>query len=360
MKQEIRFCRAGDGTRIAYALSGSGPPLVKSAHWLSHIGHDWDSPIWRHQLQDLSSRFRLLRYDLRGCGRSDRDVDEISLSAWVDDLACVVDNANLDRFALLGMSQGGPIAIEYAARHPHRVSHLVLFGSYARGRRHWPGLEQPEREADALASLVELGWGRDNPAYRQLFCSMFLPGADAALASHFNELQRRSAEPSVAARIVGVNDALAITDSARALRVPTLVMHCEDDARIPFAEGRELAGEIPGARFVPLGGRNHIILEGEQAWPTFLRELADFVNAEPPPPPISTALPADLTPREHEILELLATGLDTADIAARLHLSPKTVRNHLTRVFDKLSVSSRGQAIVAARRAGLGVSRPEG
>lgn len=364
MDQEIRFCIAPDGTRLACAASGDGMPLVKSAHWLTHLGHDWNSPIWRHQHQGISEHFRLLRYDQRGCGLSDHDVQDMSFATWVEDLETVVDSAGLDRFVLLGMSQGGPIAIEYAARHPERVSHLVLYGSYVRGRRRWEGDGDPVREADALLEMIRLGWSRENPAYRQVFSSLFIPGADMAQTQQFNELQRRSTSAETAARIVSEIDRLDVTENARRLRVPTVVMHCEEDARVPFSEGRRLAGVIPGARFVPLDGRNHIMLEGEPAWAAFLAELLRFTGAARQAPPAEAhALNAGrlntLTGREQDVLALLATGMGNAAIAEQLNLSPKTVRNYLTRIFDKIGVASRGEAIVAARQAGLGVSRPE-
>lgn len=365
MEQEIRFCTADDGTRLACATSGAGMPMVKSAHWLTHLGHDWTSPIWRHQHVGLSKHYRLLRYDQRGCGLSDRDAVDMDIDTWVGDLARVVDSAGLERFVLLGMSQGGPIAIEYAARHPGRVTHLVLYGSYARGRRFWDEGGEQAREADTLVELIRLGWSRENPAFRQVFSSLFIPGGDMAQIRQFNELQRRSTSAETAARIVSVIDRLDVTGTARRLRVPTLVMHCEGDARIPFSEGRRLAGEIPGARFVPLQGHNHIMLEGDSAWDAFLSEVTRFTGVDPEVAPAEAAgasspgLFPDLTERERAVLALLATGMANAAIADKLHLSPKTVRNYLTRILDKLGVSSRGEAIVAARQAGLGVSRPE-
>jgi len=365
MDQEIRFCTAADGSRLACAESGAGRPLVKSAHWLTHLGHDWTSPIWRHQHLGLSGRFRLTRYDQRGCGLSDHDVADMSFDTWIGDLETVVDSAGLDRFVLLGMSQGGPIAIEYAVRHPERVSHLVLYGSYVRGRRFWREGGDTAREADTLLELIRLGWSRENPAFRQVFSSLFIPGANLEQIQQFNELQRSSTSAENAARIVTVIDSLDVTEAARRLRVPTLVMHCEGDARIPFSEGRHLAGEIPGARFVPLQGKNHIMLEGEPAWDRFMNELVRFTEAEPARRP---DVPAggghrgrltSLTAREKDVLALVATGMGNAAIAESLHLSPKTVRNYLTRILDKLEVASRGEAIVAAREAGLGVSWPE-
>ncbi|MDZ7843067.1 MAG: alpha/beta hydrolase [Gammaproteobacteria bacterium] len=307
MEQEIRFCTAGDGVRLACAASGAGTPLVKSAHWLTHLQHDWISPIWRHQHLGLSRHFRLYRYDQRGCGLSDHDVENMGFEAWVRDLETIVDGMGLDRFVLLGMSQGGPIAIEYAVRHPERVSHLVLYGSYVRGRRHWDGDGDPAREADALIELIRLGWHHENPAFRQVFSSLFIPGADMEQVRQFNDLQRRSTSPETAARIVSETDRLDVTESARRVRVPTLVLHCEGDARIPFSEGRRLAGEIPGARFMPLAGENHIMLEGEPAWDALLAEILRFSGAAAPAAPKTgaDALPsgrlAALTAREREV-----------------------------------------------------------
>lgn len=357
MEQTIRFCRARDGVRLAYGISGAGPALLKSAHWLTHLDHDWSSPIWRHHHLGLSRRYRFVRYDQRGSGLSDHDAAEMSLAAWVADLEAVVESAGLERFVLLGMSQGGPIAVEYAARHPDRVSHLVLYGSYARGRRHWDLTGEETRESDAMVELMRLGWERENPAFRQLFSSLFMPGAEPDLVNHFNELQRKSTSAENAARIVSVMDRLDVSATANDLEVPTLVMHCENDARIPFTEGRRLAAEIPGAQFVPLPGGNHIMLESDPAWPRFLDELAAFTGFGEVGDSMDTELIVDLTPRERAVLDLLATGMGNAEIAERLHLAPKTVRNYMTRLLDKLGVASRGEAIVAARNAGLGMPR---
>jgi pimeloyl-ACP methyl ester carboxylesterase/DNA-binding CsgD family transcriptional regulator len=359
MNQQIRFCRTADGVNLAYALSGSGPDLVKSAHWLTHLDHDWNSPIWRHQHEGLSRHFRFLRYDQRGAGLSDRNVNEMSLAHWVSDLETVVDSAGMERFVLLGMSQGGSIAIEYALRHPERVSHLVLFGSYGRGRRLWDGGEDSEREAAALSELIHVGWGLDNPAYRQLFSSLFIPEATPTQIRHFNELQRLSASAHAAAAIVEVTDRLDVEEAAQRLEVPTLVMHCDRDQRIPFAEGRRLAALIPGARFVPLNGSNHIMQEGDASWNSFLDEFLHFTDTRKREDTDSGERLADLTDRERAVLSLLATGAGNDQIAERLHLAPKTVRNYVSRLFDKLGVSSRGEAIVVARESGLGVTRPE-
>jgi pimeloyl-ACP methyl ester carboxylesterase len=217
----------------------------------------------------------VVRYDERGCGLSDRDVEDLSLEAWMGDLETVVDAANLDRFALLGISHGGPVAVAYSVRHPERVSHLVLYGTYARGRlRRGPSERQ---EAEAMIAMVRAGWGRNAPAFRRAFTTMFVPGATSEQMSWFDELQRISSSPETAARIRLSRNDLDVTDLARQVTVPTLVLHARDDLVVPFAEGRLLASLIPSARFVPLEGRNHILLADEPAWPLFLRELHGFL-----------------------------------------------------------------------------------
>jgi pimeloyl-ACP methyl ester carboxylesterase/tRNA A-37 threonylcarbamoyl transferase component Bud32 len=277
-EQQIRFCTSSDGVGIAYATTGSGPPLVKAANWLSHLEVDGQSPVWRHWIRELSRHHTLVRYDERGCGLSDWNVDEFSLDAWVRDLEAVVDALELERFPLLGISQGGPIAIAYATRHPERVSHLILHGSYARGVSH-RGLSDQERdEREVLLSLIRVGWGKDHPAFRQVFTSLFIPDGTTEQIQWFNELQRVSAKPENAARMCAAFYTLDVRALAPQVRAPTLVLHGTGDMRIPFAEGRLLASLIPGARFVPIDSRNHLILESEPGWPRFLTEVRSFLG----------------------------------------------------------------------------------
>ena len=353
LKQEIRFAHTSDGVRIAHATTGDGYPLVRAAHWLGHLDFDWQTPVWRPWIEALSARYRLLRYDARGCGLSDHAVDDFDLDCLVSDLEAVVDAAGLERFALLGMSQGGAISIGYAARHPERVSHLVLCGAFARGAlRRNPTPEQAEAIA-AMIKLVEVGWGQDNPAFVQLFTSQFFPNATLAQMNSFNEIQRHSAPPRAAARIVSAFTQLDASRFLARVEAPTLVFHSRDDGRIPFEEGRYVAATIPRARFEPLDTGNHLPLEGEPAFRHFL----DAVEAFLPGPAARDApgAPFDgLTHREREILELIARGLDNAQIAAHLGLADKTVRNYVVAVFDKIAVENRGQAIVKARAAGFG------
>lgn len=280
--QEIRFCNSADEVHIAYATAGQGPPLIKAANWLSHLEYDWHSPVWRHWLTELSSRHRLIRYDRRGCGLSDWDVAEFSLAAHVADLESVVAALGLERFPLFGLSGGGPVAIAYAARHPEKVSHLVLYGTYLRGRlkRH----RSPEQleEGQMLLKMMELGWGKANPAFRQVYTNLFIPEGSAEQMHWFNDLQRISTSPEVAVRMFSASSMTDVSELARQLTMPTLVLHARDDAVAPFAEGRAVAAAIPDARFVALEGKNHILLEHEPAWQRFLAEFHRFVATAVP------------------------------------------------------------------------------
>jgi len=271
-QQEVRFCTASDGVRIAYAMAGQGPPLVKAANWLNHLEYDWQSPIWSNLFRKLAGQHRLIRYDERGNGLSDRDVDDISFEAFVRDLESVVEAADLNRFALLGISQGCAVSIVYATRHPERVSHLVLLGGFAHGR----AKRDPEDFKTRL-SLVRQGWGRENPAFRQFFTSTFVPDGTPEQMQWLNDLQRITTSPENAVRIMQATSNVDVTDMLPRVTVPTLVLHCRNDAAIPFDEGRTLAAGIPGARFVALESRNHMILEGEPAWQKFLDETEAFL-----------------------------------------------------------------------------------
>lgn len=350
-RQDIRFCTTPDGLRLAYARSGEGPLLLRIGSFINHLEFDWESPVWRHWHGELSSHYTLVRYDARACGLSDREVAEISFDAWVSDLETVADAANLERFALLGMSQGVPIAIAYAARHPERVSHLVLYGGYARGRMKWSGSARHREEALMMEQIAELGWGKDNAAFRQFFTTQFIPDGTPDQHNWFNELERVSISPADAARFLQVTNCLDVTDLAPHVTCPTMVLHAKRDARVPFDEGRYVAGLIPGARFVPLDSRNHVLLEHEPAWRQWLEEVHAFL---PPSPRAGELAFAQLTARERELVELIAQGCDNAQIAARLAVAEKTVRNHITSIFAKLQVENRAQAIVRAREAGFG------
>jgi len=280
-EQEIRFSTAGDGTRLAYAVSGAGPPLVKAANWLSHLAYDWESPVWRHWMAELSRRFRLIRYDERGCGLSDWDVGRFSFDDWVDDLEAVVDAAGLDRFPLLGISQGGPVAIAYAVRHPERVTHLVLLGSYAQGRRKSARTPDELALAEAHIEIVRLGWGRPDPTYRQIFVARFLPEATQEQWRSFDELQQRSTSADNAWRFVNEFANIDVTNLAPKLTVPTLIMCSRREPGNSFERSRQLAALIPKSRLVPLDSANHLLPEHDPAWKNFLAEIDRFLPGPP-------------------------------------------------------------------------------
>lgn len=280
-EQKIRFCTASDGVRIAYATVGEGPPLVKAANWLNHLEYDWQSPVWRHLPSELAKNHLLIRYDERGNGLSDWDVGDISFETFVRDLETVVDVVGLDRFALLGISQGCPVSVAYAVRHPGRVTHLILYGGYVRGRQK-RGSQEAIEQGQALQTLISQGWGQENPAFRQVFTSRFVPGATMEQMQWFNDLQRVTTSAENAARLWQAFGEIDVSSLVSQVTAPTLVLHCRDDAAVPFEEGRQLAMSIPGARFVPLEGQNHLILEHEPAWPRFLAETRDFLASDQP------------------------------------------------------------------------------
>jgi pimeloyl-ACP methyl ester carboxylesterase/DNA-binding winged helix-turn-helix (wHTH) protein len=278
LRQEIRFCTTGDGTRLAYATVGSGPPLVRAAHWITHLDYDWQSPVWRHWLVGLARHRTFVRYDERGCGLSDHDVADFSLDAWVQDLETVVDDLGLDSFPLLGVSQGGAVAVAYAARHPERVSRLVLFGAYAEGRFQRATTDELQREAALQVEMVRLGWGRDDPAFRRFFTSSFTPDAPPELWESFAELLRRTTSAENAARLLETWGQIDVREETTRVRAPTLVLHARDELRVPFEQARLLASLIPGARFVPLASRNHLLRADEPAWSQFLAEVDAFLG----------------------------------------------------------------------------------
>ena len=280
LKQQIRYCKAADGVRLAYATVGDGPPLLKSAHWLGHLEYDWEFPILRPFLLGLAKDRTLVRYDARGNGLSDWDVHEISLDAWVSDMETVADSAGLDRFPLVGFSQGCAVSIAYAVRHPERVSHLVLYGGFATGQNKRPDLTVEMRERfNALKTLVRQGWGAGNPAFRQLFTSSLMPTATKEQMEAFNELQRLSGSPEGAVRYMQTVADLDVSELLSKVKAPTLVMHVRDELTVSIDRGRELAAGIPGARLVALPGKNHVLLEQDPGLPRFFEELKDFLQS---------------------------------------------------------------------------------
>jgi pimeloyl-ACP methyl ester carboxylesterase len=336
MNQDIRFCTTGDGVRLAYAVSGAGPPLVMSATWLTHLEHQWRSLAWRPWLDAFTREHKVLRYDSRGCGLSDRDAGDLSFETWIRDFECVIEAAGFRQFSLVATCQGGPIAIEYAARHPERVSRLVLYGTYALGRLKWTDQPNEVEKARVLLDLTRLGWGQENHAFSQVWAAHFQPGGTLDHLRSWCEQQRVATSGDTAVRLLQIGWNADVRDAARKIKCPVLVVHPERDAVVPIEQGRLLASLIPDARFVQLDSQNHMPLADEPAWPRLLGQLKSFlsepggVRAESR----KTTLPLDeLTARERAVLEGIAEGLSNAEIAAALRLSEKTVRNHITRVF---------------------------
>lgn len=282
MKQEIQFCTTSDGVGIAYSSIGTGPPLVKAANWMNHLELDWRSPIWRPMIDEFSRDQQLIRYDERGTGLSDRNVSDLSLEAFVSDLESVLDSLGLDRFPLLGISQGGPVAIKYAIRHPEKVTKLILFGTFAAG---WnksglsPGLLE---QRTAQLTLIRQGWHSKNPAIRQLWTTLCIPDCLPEEAESFNELQRESVSPEAAGEIFEAIGDIDVSELLPKLAGPVLVMHSRGDATVPFEEGRKLASMIPRSKFVPLDSNNHLLLAREPAWQVFVDEVRQFLGRPAP------------------------------------------------------------------------------
>jgi len=346
LHQDIAFCSAEDGTRIATATCGSGPVILRAAHWLSHVGYDLESPIWRPWVEALSRHHRYVRYDPRGCGMSERHCADLSLASWYQDLEAVAGTIREERFVLLGVSQGGALAITYAVRHPERVSHLVLFNAYAQGGRARARNDAERLEAETLVNFVRIGWGRENPAFCQFFTNLFIPGGTAEQHRWWGDLERETASAEVAAETLWQMQGIDVVDLCPQVRAPTLVVSCRNDARVPFEQGVRIAAGIPGARFVPLESANHVLLPIEPAWEQFHRELSAFLGDHPSA--IAAPREAGLTAAETEVFHLLAEGLDNRSIARRLGKSEKTVRNQVSVILSKLGVQSRAQAIVRA------------
>jgi len=280
MEQEIQFCSTPDNVSIAYASIGEGPPLVKAANWMNHLELDWKSPVWGHLLTEFSRDQRLIRYDERGTGLSDRKVDDLSLDAFVSDLEAVIEAVGLERFPLLGISQGGPVAIEYASRHPEKVTHLVIFGSFSAGWKKSDLDDAILEKRQAEATLIRQGWGSKNPAFRQFWTTLCIPDGRPDESESFNEMQRASASAENAALIFEAIGDFDVRGRLSKLDLPVLVMHSRDDATVPFEEGRRLASAIKNAKFTPLDSRNHLLMRHEKAWPTFVDEIRSFLGRQ--------------------------------------------------------------------------------
>ena len=357
MAQSIRYLKTRDNVRLAWAASGHGSPLVRAATWLTHLNYDIESPIWRHWIEFLSDHYRLIRYDERGCGLTDWDVADLSPARWGEDLEAVVEaSAPGEQFVLLGMSQGAATAITYAVRHPERISRLILYGGYATGWAHFPESDGYRRYR-AIVDLARLGWGKDNPVFRQLFTALFVPGASPEQIGWFNELCQRTTTPEIATRLLTARGEVNVRDLLPLVRTPTLVLHARHDEMVPFDAGKYLASEIPNAEFVQLDSRNHILLAEEPAWARFKDAVLEFTG-RPRSAGAEDPLFATLSARERQILAAVMAGKINAEIGATLFVSEKTVRNSLTRIFEKLGVRTRTQAAVLARDRGF--SQPRG
>lgn len=350
-RQEVRFCRSSDGVQIAYAIHGSGPPLVVDSCWLSHLQHDWVSPVWRHYLVEWGRSHTVIRFDERGHGLSDRGVEDHSLEVRLADLEAVVDSAQLDRFDLFAMAQGGPVAIAYAASHPERVSRLAFYGSSSGQQSKDP----EEREMDdTLDALIKVGWARPDSAFRRVFTSMMIPGATEEQHVWLDELQRNATSTDTARTSRRQRRAADASHLLDQLTVPTMVIHSRGDRLNSFLEARYLASHIPGARLVTLESDNHIVLEDEPAWLAFQQAIRAFLDE----PESQTAAPVDadtaslntLSTREREILGLAARGLDNDEIAAQLVLSTRTVERHLSNVYAKLDLHGKSARTAAVAR----------
>jgi pimeloyl-ACP methyl ester carboxylesterase/DNA-binding CsgD family transcriptional regulator len=351
--QRIRYLRTSDGVKLAWAEAGTGPLIVKAANWMSHLEYEWESPVWRHWMEFFSRHFRFVRYDERGCGMTDWNVDDITPDRQFADLCEVIDAAGVrEPLSLLGISQGGATCIRYAVNHPERVARLILYGAYAQGwaRR---GDAEGAHEYESIAALMRAGWGRNNPVFRQVFTSRFVPGATDEQLAWFNDLCLKTASGATAAALFASRSQLDVVDLLPLVKAPVLVVHAREDAAVPLSQGHLLASHLPNAEFVELDSRNHILLAHEPAWRRFCDAVLEFMGMAGPGAGREDPAFEALSAREREVLQLMTEGLSNAQIAERLAISDKTVRNHTSNVFDKLGVWTRAQAIVFARDRGF-------
>ena len=353
--QQIRFCASRDGTRIAYATCGTGPALVWAPHWIHHLNLDWESPIWRPWLALLTQHYTVVRYDYRGCGLSDRQGLSFSLEKHVEDLEAVAEAAGFQSFTLVAQAGGGLVALAYAAKHPHKVYRLALYGCQARGRSVRGMPLEAAKESEALLKLIEFGWRNEGPAYGQFFVTLHMPDASAEKIRSACDLLRLTTSPENALELLRNFFNADVSELVSRISVDTLVLHAHEDPIIPLNEGRTLASLIPNAQFVSLESRNHILQEDEPAWRTLVGALTQFLSI-PGENHARAAfeLGGQLTPRERQVLELIAQGHDNTTIGLRLGISERTARNHASLIFSKLAVNTRAQAIVRARDAGFG------
>lgn len=361
MNQEIRFCTASDKVQIAYCKVGQGPPLVKAANWYSHLQHDWSSPLWQPWLEGWSRHHTLYRYDQRGCGLSDWNVSDFSFERLVDDLEAVVDVAGLEKFDLLGLSQGSPVAIAYAARHPERVGRLIVYGAYVQGLLSANPTPKTIEAAEVGLRLLNLSWGTENPAYRQLYTKFLIRDGTPEQFAWLSNLELVSTSPENALALQRTFIHVDIRELAKTVQASTLVLHSKGDMIISFERGRQTAAHIPGARFVVLDGGNHILMATEPAAFQFWNEFYRFLGMDAEAlVPVKKAVASpeekillELSSTKRDVLRLMAQGYNNREIARKLTLSEKTVRNYISLIYAKLQINSRGEAIVIARKSGL-------
>ena len=346
-RQQVRFCTSFDGTKIAYSVSGHGPPVVLLPSWLTHLEYQWRSVAWQPWLEALSARYTLVRYDPRGCGLSDRNVADLTFDSWVRDFGALVDTLKLGRFSLIGICQGGAVAIAYAGRDPDRISNLVLYGTYARGRNRRSTIPLEPAKAKLMLEMLQLGWGQEDHAFMRAFATQFQPEGSMEHLRSWCELQNAAASAENAVELTRIMFDVDVQDLASRITCPTLVAHPERDAVAPFEEGRLLAQLVPNASFLPLDSPNHFLLPHERAWKTLVDRLYAFL-------PKPAADFSELTAREREVLQLLARGMDNDQIGSQLEIAEKTVRNHVSGIFAKLGVETRARAVAIARDAGYG------
>jgi len=280
VEHRVSFTTSFDGTRIAFASAGNGPPLVKVGNYMGHVEYDWDSPVWAHWLEELTRSHTLIYYDERGSGLSDWNAEDVSFEAWVRDLEAVVDAAGLRRFPLFAMSQAGAVAVAYAARHPDKVTRLIVHGAYSRGWLKRDLTEEQTEEEKLMISLMRVGWGRENPAFRQVFAMQLFPDASSEHIRALEEQMRLSVSPKNAVRLESEMHRIDVRNLAQQITVPTLVLHSREDQAVPFEEGRLLASLIPKAQFVALESKNHVLTEHEAAWPKFVAAVRGFLREE--------------------------------------------------------------------------------
>lgn len=350
MNQQIRFLTTPDKLMLAWAEVGKGVPLVKAANWLTHLKYDWESPVWRHWTEFFAAHFRYIRYDERGCGLTDWEVGDLSFPRWVEDLESVTVAAKINQpFVLIGISQGAATAIAYAARHPDRVSHLILYGGYVRGANQ-RGDAESEHLYQAMEELARLGWEKDNPAFRQVFTSRFIPDGTEEQVGWFNELCKKTTTAELGAKLLETRADVNVAHLLPRVTAPTLVLHASDDEVVPISEGKLLACEIANASFVQLESRNHILLEREPAWQNFQDTVLEFTGLNKETQPQLGTWQQSLSRREGEVLGLLCRGHTNAQIAWSMGISDKTVRNHVSRVYEKLGVRTRAEALVLVQQ----------